>query len=333
MPTLRADQPINGVATTPGGRIFVTFPHASPGVRVAEWTSTAFQPYPDIAWNQWAPGRDPAHSFVLANALRIGTDGALWVVDAGSPGIGKPAVLGAAKVVQIDVDTNQVRRVYPLAAVATAKSYVDDIRFDGHTAYLTDAGEPGLIVLDLDSGKARRVLDGDPSVTDRRPNRAEGAILTRQDGKPAVIHADQLEVSPDGRWLYYMPASGPMYRVETRYLDDESLSEAALSSHVEMFADVPSSGGTAMDAGGVLYLSDPDHDRVLKITPDAKISTLVEDPRLVWPDALWIDDLGYLWIPAAQLNRTAEFQPGGKSRVELPITVYKLQIGAPALRR
>jgi hypothetical protein len=34
------------------------------------------------------------------------------------------------------------------------------------------------------------------------------------DGKPVYIHADQLEISPDGRWLYYH--SGPLYRIETR---------------------------------------------------------------------------------------------------------------------
>ncbi len=36
-------------------------------------------------------------------------------------------------------------------------SFVDDVRFRGGTAYLTDAGAPALIVLDPHTGKGRRV--------------------------------------------------------------------------------------------------------------------------------------------------------------------------------
>ena len=278
VPAVLADRPVNGVATTAGGRIFVDFPSADPGVRIGEKIADKFQPYPDASWNQWQPGHDPARSFVLANSLRLTGDGSLWVVDAGSMGLGKPAVKGAAKLVQIDTGTNQVKRIYDLSSVATQRSFVDDVRFNGHTAYLTDAGEPGLIVLDLDAGRARRVLDGDRSVTAGRPSRAEGAVLTGRDGKPVMVNADQLEVSPDGKWLYYMPASGPIYRVETRFLDDAGQSRDSLAQHVEMFAEVPSTGGTAMDAAGNIYITDPNQDRILKLTPDAQLTVLVSDP-------------------------------------------------------
>ena len=41
---------------------------------------------------------------------------------------------------------------------------------------------------------------------------------------------------------------------------------------------------------------------------------------------MWIDREGFLWTPAAQLNRLAPFQ-GGASKVEFPVHVYKLKIG------
>jgi hypothetical protein len=55
--------------------------------------------------------------------------------------------------------------------VTRTNSLLDDIRFNPATgkAYLTDAGSPGLIVLDLESGMATRVLDGDPSTSDTMP--------------------------------------------------------------------------------------------------------------------------------------------------------------------
>ena len=145
------------------------------------------------------------------------------------------------------------------------------------------------------------------------------------DGKPVYIHADQLEVSPDGRWLYYQPCWGPLYRIETRWLGDPSLASAELAKHVEKFADTPSTGRTAIDAAGNLYISDTDRQRILKIAPDGSTSTLVEDPRLFWVDAMWVDRDGFLWMPAAQLNRMAPFQ-GGVSKVGFPMKVYKLRI-------
>jgi hypothetical protein len=35
------------------------------------------------------------------------------------------------------------------------------------------------------------------------------------------------------------------------------------------------------------------------------MTTLVQDPRLIWVDAMWIDAKGTLWIPWPQLNRGA----------------------------
>lgn len=94
-----------------------------------------------------------------------------------------------------------------------------------------------------------------------------------------------------------------------------------------MFAETPTTGGTAIDSEGNIYYSDPDNYRILKITPSAKISTLITDPRLIWPDAMWIDDEGYLWIPCTQVNRTEPFN-GGQSRVALPVHVFKMKIDA-----
>jgi sugar lactone lactonase YvrE len=324
---------MNGVATTPAGRRFVVVqPLKSGQPEVAEITDGTAHPYPDARWNSWRDGEDGHRAFVGVNALRVGPDGALWIVDRGAPGIGKPLTQGGPKVVRIDLGTNQMTRVYDLAAVAQDRSFVDDIRFNGAHAYLTDAGRPALIVLDLENGEARRVLENHPSTIAMRPLLAEGRPLVYRDGTPVVIHADQLEVSTDGRWLFYQPCSGLMSRIETRLLDDPSLSDATLASGVERFANTPSTGGTAIDATGAIYVSDTDQSRILKVTSDGRISTVIADPRLVWVDAMWIDDAGKLWMPAAQLNRTASLNHG-KDAVHWPVTVYSISIGAKPVRR
>ncbi len=328
IPAYQANRVWNGVTTTHDGRIFVCYPGADgPGVGAEEILPDGSRPYPDKEWNDWKPGRAIEHAFVCVNALRVGPDGKLWIVDAGSPGSNKPAVPGAGRIVQVDLATNGVARVYSMEKAARAKSYIDDIRFNGERAYITDVGEPGLIVLDLRSGEVRRVLDGDPSTTARRPMYANGKIQYEADGKERVAHADQLEVSPDGKYLYYQPCPGPMARIETRWLDDPSLAPAELAGHVERWWDAPTCGGTAIDARGNLYFSDTNQQRILKVTPEKEVSTVVADPRLQWSDAMWIDEQGFLWMPATQQNRTPGFT-GGKQEVQYPVWIYKMQIDA-----
>jgi sugar lactone lactonase YvrE len=323
---------INGFTTAPGGRRFVVVQPQEPDQpEIAEITTGSASPYPNAAWNNRA-GQHGRTAFVGANSLRVGPDGALWVVDRGAPGIGAPLVQGGPKLVRVDLASDRVTRVYDLASVAQGASFVDDVRFNGDVAYLTDAGRPALIVLDLITGNARRVLENHPSTVAARPLMAEGRQLLGPEGKPVVVHADQLEISGDARWLYYQPCSGPMFRIETRFLDDPSLDEAALSAHVEQFADTPSTGGTAIDSAGTIYVSDVEHSRILTVTAAGKISTLVADPRLAWVDAMWIDDDGKLWMPAAQLNRTAGLNHGTDA-VHWPVTLYSIAIGADPVRR
>ena len=319
---------VSGVTTTADGRVFALFAHLKEGpdahiVEIAKDGTAKL--YPNAAWNSWKPGDDPAQSFVAVNALRMGPDGLLWIVDTGTRGLGTPVINGGAKLVVIDVKKDAVSRVYPLQSVATGISYVDDIRFHEGNAYLTDAGVPGIIVLNLRTGNARRVLDHDASTTAHRPLRASGAVLLNQ-GKEMYIHADQLEVSPDGKWFYYQPACGPMYRIETRYLDATDLPAKEVAQKVKLWAETPSTGGTVIDADGNIYLSDLNTRTLYKFTPDGKKTVLLRDERLDWVDAMWIDRQGNLWMPAAQIDQLAIFQKG-VSHVKYPVALYTIPIG------
>lgn len=305
------------------------FPHleGDTGIRIAELDRRGnLVPYPDARWNAWKAGSDPQLSFVRVNATRIGPDGNLWVVDTGTPQMGGKIIPGGVKLVCVDTTANKVKHVYALDAATSATSFVDDVRFHGAYAYLTDAGVPGLIVLNLNSGNARWVLDHDISTTDTRSLIASGKVLRMQDGGEVRINTDQLEVSPDGNLLYYQPLSGPMYRIETRYLDDPSIPATVVAQHRTLWVNTPTTGGTVIDAAGNLYLSDVSNRQILKITPTGRITTLVKDDRLDWVDAMWIDRDGFLWMPAAQLDQLSLFD-GGISGVRLPMTVFKLHIG------
>ena len=336
---LTSERVLNAVAVADNGRRFVSFPYwgggGSGGPTVAEIDANG-QPhaFPDARWNHPDGTKGMLQPFVRVNAIRIGPDGLLWVVDSGNANVGGPAspADGApARLLAFDITTGAVIHALSLRAASTPHSYMDDIRFHDDTIFVTDAGDPALVVVNLSTGAQRRVLAHDRSTTDERSMYAEGKLL-RVDGKPTRIHADQLEVSPDGRTLYFQPSSGPMWAAPTAALENPAMPAADLARSVSLFYNTPSSGGSAIDGDGNLYVSDVDRLRILRITPQGKASTLIRDRRLVWADAMWIDSHGVLWIPAVQLNRTATFQPDGISRVKLPVAIYTLDLHLKPVR-
>ena len=320
----------SGVAVD-AGRIFVSATRwsGSQGPQVAV-LDQAGQPraYPDAAWNGWTAGAPAAGAFVNVNAIHLDGQGGLWVVDTGSPTFGGDPLPGGAKLVRIDLATNRVTRVYPLGAeIAKPKSYIDDVRFNGRHAYLTDAGDPGLIVLDLDTGRARRVLDDHPSTIapfDRSVVTSDGPVRTA-DGKLLKVQADPLEVSPDGRWLYYGPLEGPWSKIATRDLDDETLSASDLAARVSAWADLPPTGGTAMAPDGTLYFTELSTNTLRRRSPNGRLSTVVRDARLHWVDALFLNADGELYLPVPQLDRAPPFQRYG-SAVKKPVQLFRLSL-------
>ncbi|TPW35590.1 hypothetical protein E3202_01030 [Oecophyllibacter saccharovorans] len=304
-------------------------------------------PWPDADWNSWRPGDDPRHKFVNVNALHIAPDGDLWIVDTGTPVFGSGPLPNAAKVVRIDATNGQIRRIYPLGPeLALPGSYIDDVRFHSPYAFLTDAGRPGLLVLNMDTGQARRVLNAVPATT-AQPDRpivvpfappgsadttipATTTIVRAPDGKPLRINTDPIEVSPDGSWLYFGTLEGPWSKVPTAALENPDLSPAQLEAQVSPWANLPPVGGTAIDAEGNLYFSNLREDAEQVRAPDGTISTLTRSPELHWVDAPFLDSQGLLWLPVSQLDRAAPFNKG-QTRIHFPVQLFRISVaGVPA---
>lgn len=318
----------NGITVSHDNRLFASLTQSEgAGLQLAEVINNQLKAFPDDSWNQWN-ANDPEHHFYQVNALRIGPDGDLWVMDSGNKGIGTgdQAVAGGAKLVHISLATGKVVHSYVFKApTLQPTSYMDDVRFNGDFAYITDPGAVGLVVLNLKSGKSWRVLDNHPLSIDHQPIYADGKKLILRDGREKRVGLDQLEISPDGKWLYYQAIPGPLARIETRYLNDSALSAAEVAKHAETVRETWSTGGTAIDAEGNIYASDINTRSIKRIAPDGKVTTVVQDPRLVWIDAMWVSD-GALWMPSGQINRTPATTGGKPSTVEYPVKLYRLPL-------
>ncbi|WP_435171226.1 hypothetical protein [Falsirhodobacter sp. 1013] len=119
-----------------------------------------------------------------------------------------------------------------------------------------------------------------------------------------------IELSGDGRWLYWAFPAGPLRRIETAALWDEALDDAALAARIETVAEIPPIGGTAIDDLGNIYLSDVAARRIAVLVPDGRILTLVQDDRLISPDAIWIGADRRLMVPAPQTERLPKHAKG-----------------------
>ena len=322
---------LNGVAVSPKGRVFASFPRwtslEAPSVMEA-LPDGSFRPYPGGQLNDWYPGASSHDRIVSSHAVYADASNRLWIVDDAGPRVA-PAVAGAAKLVQIDLATDRVTRVYPLKAdILPQGTMIGHVRVDARCAYVTEAHHGSIVVVDLETGRARKVLEGAPC-TRADPTIVpvvEGREMRRLNGEVPQLHVDLLELSEDGQWLYFMPLFGPVLRrIETKLLRDESLSDDELASRVEDVARVPPLAGITIDRDGTLYLCSFTESAILRMGRDRRIERLIADPRISFPNEPSIGPDGFLYFPASQANRLPAFN-NGVSRVVLPFEVFKVRL-------
>lgn len=327
-----AKHQFTGIAVTRGGRIFLTYPrwdlanHLYDVVEVLPDGKTS--PFPNAEWNSWKPGEHGQNKWVCAQALAVDDEGFLWVVDPASPEFAGVVAEGN-KLVKIDLNTNSIARVYPIGSAADEKSYANDVRIDTQkqVAYLTNSSQGGIIVVDLKSGKVRQVLRDSPAVKadENYKMTVDGRPLVTAQG-PARINSDGIALTQDETWLYFKPLTDPkLYRIKTEYLRDENLAPADLAAKVEDLGTFCTTDGMIRDRKGNIYLGDIEKNAIVRLTPELKLETILQDKRLSWPDSYAISDDGVLYITCSQIQKMPRFN-GGKDTRTTPYSLYRLKI-------
>jgi len=301
-----------GVAVSREGRVFVNFPRWSPEVpvSVAELRADgSLAAFPDQAWNAWSPKSDPASAWVCVQSVVADGEGSLWVLDPANPGFAG-VVPGGAKLVEIDIPTGAIVQVVRFgAAAAPADSYLNDVRIDHRhgAAYLTDSGRGALVVVDLATGAARRVLEGDPSTgAEDTILVIEGERWVRPDGSSPQVHADGIAYDRKRDLVYFQALTGrTLYRISGAALRDPALDEAALAEKVETVAVSGPSDGLLWDGTDGIIISAIEDDAVKRWRPDG-VETVVSDRRIAWPDSFARGPDGSLYVTTSQIHRGAK---------------------------
>lgn len=324
------NQQVTGVAVSKSGRVFVNFPDWSDNhtISVAEIVNGQPKPFPNEDWNKPGP---PASHFVCVQSVVVDADDYLWALDPAAPKM-QETVKGGPKLVKVDLKTNQVVQTIAFGEdVAPKKSYLNDVRIDTNAgvAFITDSGIGAIVVVDLKSGKARRLLEGHKST------KAESGVKLTVDGRELVdqqkktapqINSDGIALDTKNGYLYYHALTGhTLYRIGTQYLEDANLSRSDLESKIESIGETPAPDGMLEGPDGSVYLTAIEKNAIVRFDPSTrKIATLVEDKRLSWPDTMSWGPNKTIYVTASQIQNMPRFNGGRSARVD-PYKVWKIE--------
>ncbi len=340
-----------GVAVSKQGHVFLSFPRWADPVRdtVVELIDGKLVPFPDARTNAFDATRpkdfDPAEHLVSVQAIVFDERDRLWLLDPGGFNFAPP-LLHAPKLWAYDIATRQrVKAITFPIDVALKTTSLNDVRFDLRrgpegTAYITDSGAGGIIVVDLASGTSWRHLDGDPSVLPTPGLRAtsEGKPFLQRHASGEVdspdFRSDGIALSPDGKTLYYTSVmSHEIHAVPTDLLADRGADEKVIAAAVRVVATKPSGNdGMLCDAEGRIYTTDFEDNAIRRVTPApagappsaGQVEVIAQDERLIWPDTLALHGHD-LYVTVDQLARQPNYH-FGKDERHPPYVLYRIAV-------
>ena len=83
------------------------------------------------------------------------------------------------------------------------------------------------------------------------------------------------------------------------------------------------------ETAGRLYLSDPEHSRIVQMQPDGSLLTLIQGDALRWPDGFSFGPDGDLYIACSALHQVLGRLPW-QIHAAGPFPLYRLPLGVPA---
>ena len=331
-----SDTPLGNGAFTADGRLVVSH-HPMYGTphRVSVFAADgSLSPFPNLRWN--TPEGDPSRWLDAVLGLRDDRHGRIWLADMGTRSGSPP------KFVVWDTVADALYRVIPIPPAAlTHFSEPNDFVIDAARGklYIADEGAGGggdgsraaLIVLDLETGEARRRLEGYDGIrAEGGPLMIDGRVVERNnpDGSRTPLHVgvDGIAMDGAGEWLYLSPLNGrSLWRLRVADLLDPALDDPALAARLERYADKPNSGGIWIDRNDDIYLTVIEANAVGRICgADRSYDEPVVRDDMFWPDGLMQGPDGALYVVVTQLPRSPALAAPGEHPV-LPFKVFRFE--------
>jgi sugar lactone lactonase YvrE len=296
---------------------------------VVEYKDNALLPFP----NKDLADADSISNLKLDSVLGIRSDanGIVWMLDNGMRSGVTPKLVGW------DTRSNKLHQVIHLPTpIAPKDAFVNDFAIDTkhqHIFISDPAGgaNAGLIVVNLNTGTARRVLEGHRSVIPENVDLVIDNVPIQVKDKAGKLVRPHIGVNPitedlDNEWVYFGPMHGfSLYRIKADDLVNENLNAGMLANRVERYSDKPISDGITIDKDNNIYLGELAANAIGVISADKKYQRLAQCPRLSWVDSFSFGPNGQLVAVVNRLHQSATLN-GGVSASKPPY--YLLQIKA-----
>ena len=330
---MTTDEAVGNITFTPNGNlVYSQHPFFGPENRVMIYdkATKTHQPFPNEVWNTPRETDDNYLSNVLG--IRNDENGIVWMLDMAQRNKVTPKIVGW------NTTTNSLERIYYIPESAAPKeAQPNDMVVDTKNDYFIIADEgignggdgtkAAFIVVDMKTGKTRRLLEGTrTTLPENNPTIIDGKHLA-VDGTDLLIGNDGITADKNFEWIYYGPLNGTkIYRIKTADLVNEALTEEELDSKIETYSEKPNNGGMSIDIAGNIYLTAIETKSVaVVLAKDRSVKTMIEDENLVWPDGVSYNDVdGYMYVSAAQVNKGAAFNDG-KNRATKPFYVFRFK--------
>jgi sugar lactone lactonase YvrE len=283
---LSYSEPIGNVAVSASDQVFFT----------VHYVDGASVPFPDSQSQQ--------DLFDTVLGVVIDRQNRLWTIDHGKHGLRPPRLLA------FDLDSGDVVHDRKFTSqLAPTGSFLQDLQVspDGRTVVIADASilgkSPALIVYNIETSTARRVLDGHESVSSEKFVIRNHGEEMKYAGGLATLRGGVDGIAINEQWLYFGALSGSaLYRISLELLIDPNSSDADLAAAVERISDKPLSDGLSIDTSGSVLISDVEHGAVFRVTENRQLETLLRSRRIRWADALSYGPDGWLYIADSALG-------------------------------
>lgn len=292
-------------------------------------------PYPTWA----AQTQGDCNCLQYTQGLEIDPNTALmYVVDTGR--VAQKLNLCPAKVVVYDLNTNSEHKKYelPESVASSSNNYLNDIVLDyiggkARFAYISDANDARLVVLDLITGKSWTVQH--PSMEIESKSAEMITINSKMYNIPVPL--DGVAMSPDFKYLYYCSLAGfNLYQIPTRSLRVGSSDGVRLVG-----AKVSQSGGIGYGSKflyygalsmNAVYYWDTDKDMANqkvgmdKVTLKTQTQLVRNDSTMQWPDTFAFDTRGWIYFVSNRLQVFRDSPTGLSDDGDASMRVWKVYV-------